>query len=49
MRHLDKDTVLNKINLPVDITKETPREILERHNPSIGQYSNIRRMGLYTR
>tara|TARA_B110000008_G_scaffold34588_1_gene30686 strand:+ start:440 stop:1003 length:564 start_codon:yes stop_codon:yes gene_type:complete len=36
MRHLDKDTVLNKINLTVDITKETPREILERHNPSIG-------------
>ena len=36
MRHLDKDTVLNKINLTVEITKETPREILERHNPSIG-------------
>ena len=36
MRHLDKDTVLNKINLTVEITKGTPREILERHNPSIG-------------
>lgn len=36
MRHLDKDTVLNKINLTVEITKGTPREILERHNPSMG-------------
>ena len=36
MRHLDKDTVLNKINLKVKNTKETPREILERHNPSMG-------------
>ena len=36
MRHIDKDTVLNKINLTVEITKETPRKILERHNPSMG-------------
>ena len=38
MRHLEKDTVLNKINLKVENTKETPREILERHNPSMGNF-----------
>jgi hypothetical protein len=36
MRRLEKDFVLNNINLKVENTKETPREILEHHNPSMG-------------
>ena len=36
MQHIDKDFVLNNINLKVENTKETPREILEADNPSAG-------------
>ena len=36
MRQIDKDFVLNNINLKVENTKETPREILEADNPSVG-------------
>ena len=36
MRHIDKDFVINNINLKVEYIKETPREILEADNPSAG-------------
>ena len=33
MRNLDKDFVLKSLNLKVENTKETPREILELYRP----------------
>ena len=36
MRNINKDFVINNINLKVAYTLETPREILEADNPSAG-------------